>query len=349
MKIKLLISLVSLFALIGSINAQTLFFENFDYPAGDSIGSHGWVAHSGSANNVKVVSPGLTFTGYPLSGIGNAARLSNNGIDQYKPFSGDSVTSGSVYVSAMVKIDSIKATGDYFLDLMPPSSVTSLNCRVFAKDTLGGICFGISKSSIGAIQPTWGATVFPYSGTYLVVAKYKFNTGTTTDDEVSLYVFSSTLPATEPSTPYAGPVTTTQTDVASLGRVQLRQGSASLAPTLVIDGVKVGKSWTNIITNVQPVSAIAADFALEQNYPNPFNPTTSIKFSVPTSGMVSLKVYDMLGKEVQTLVNGNLTTGVYTATFDGASLTSGTYIYRLNFINTNGVATSDIKKMTLIK
>jgi len=350
MKIKLLISLVSLFALIGSINAQTVFVENFNYPVGDSIGAHGWFGLNSGGNNIWVKSPGLTYTNYPLSGIGNCAKMSNSGVDEYNNFS-ENITAGSVYAACMVKIDSAKGTGDYFFTMIPSTSTTNFTARVFAKDTLGGLYFGVSKSSVNAtILPTWGTTGFSYGTTYLIVVKYKFNAGTTTDDEVSLFVFTSpNVPATEPTTPYAGPVTTTQTDVADLGRIELRQGSSSIAPTLDIDGIKIAKSWTNIITNVQPVSTIATDFALEQNYPNPFNPTTSIKFSVPTSGMVSLKVYDMLGKEVQTLVNGSLTAGVYNASFDGARLTSGTYIYRLNFINTNGVATSDIKKMTLIK
>jgi hypothetical protein len=74
---------------------------------------------------------------------------------------------------------------------------------------------------------------------------------------------------------------------------------------------------------------IPSRFELLQNYPNPFNPATRIPFSVRGSGFVSLKVYDILGREVRTLVNENLQPGVYEATFDATGLASGVYFYRL--------------------
>ncbi len=81
-------------------------------------------------------------------------------------------------------------------------------------------------------------------------------------------------------------------------------------------------------------NAIPSDFALQQNYPNPFNPSTKIQFSIPSVGAehvqpVQLKVYDVLGREVATLVNENLNAGSYEATFDAKGLSSGTYFYRL--------------------
>ncbi|MCU7496867.1 MAG: T9SS type A sorting domain-containing protein [Ignavibacteria bacterium] len=91
-------------------------------------------------------------------------------------------------------------------------------------------------------------------------------------------------------------------------------------------------------------NAVVENYSLSQNYPNPFNPTTQIKFSVAKDGFVSLKVYDILGKEAATLVNSQMTKGTYSATLDGKNLTSGIYIYQLN---ANGVVLS--KKMTLMK
>jgi|WetSurMetagenome_2_1015567.scaffolds.fasta_scaffold38079_1 5'-nucleotidase / UDP-sugar diphosphatase len=86
------------------------------------------------------------------------------------------------------------------------------------------------------------------------------------------------------------------------------------------------------------------DFALEQNYPNPFNPTTTINYSIPEAGNVEMKVYDVLGNEVATLVNEEKVHGNYTAVFDATSFASGIYIYTLrtnNFVQT--------KKMILMK
>ncbi|MEJ2105042.1 MAG: DUF4397 domain-containing protein [Ignavibacteriaceae bacterium] len=83
--------------------------------------------------------------------------------------------------------------------------------------------------------------------------------------------------------------------------------------------------------------SVVNDFSLEQNYPNPFNPSTSIKFSVPSSEFVTLKVYDILGKEVATLVNEQKAPGNYEVRFDAGNLASGVYIYSLkagNFTQT---------------
>lgn len=70
-------------------------------------------------------------------------------------------------------------------------------------------------------------------------------------------------------------------------------------------------------------------FGLEQNYPNPFNPTTEIRFRIAEGGFATLKVFDMLGREVATLVNENLPSGTHVSTFDAAGLASGVYYYRL--------------------
>jgi hypothetical protein len=70
--------------------------------------------------------------------------------------------------------------------------------------------------------------------------------------------------------------------------------------------------------------------SLAQNYPNPFNPITTIEFTIAQDGMTTLKVYDMLGKEVATLVNENLKAGIlHQATFDASRLSTGVYFYRL--------------------
>lgn len=86
------------------------------------------------------------------------------------------------------------------------------------------------------------------------------------------------------------------------------------------------------------------EFSLEQNYPNPFNPNTKIKYQLPKDGFVTLKVYDILGNEVATLVNEEKIAGKYEANFNASSLASGVYIYKIqagDFVNS--------KKMILLK
>lgn len=89
---------------------------------------------------------------------------------------------------------------------------------------------------------------------------------------------------------------------------------------------------------------IPGKFELKQNYPNPFNPTTKIVYAIPQDGHVSMKVYDILGKEVTTLVNENKKAGRYTINFDGSQFTSGIYITKITEGSFNGLI-----KMLLIK
>jgi photosystem II stability/assembly factor-like uncharacterized protein len=97
--------------------------------------------------------------------------------------------------------------------------------------------------------------------------------------------------------------------------------------------------------SVQNISTeVPSAYSLLQNYPNPFNPRTVVRFSLSVVGLTTLKVYDMMGREVQTLVNERLQAGTYEALFDGSKLSSGTYFYKL----TAGDFTAT-KKLTLIK
>jgi flagellar hook assembly protein FlgD len=86
-----------------------------------------------------------------------------------------------------------------------------------------------------------------------------------------------------------------------------------------------------------------------QNYPNPFNPTTQIEFSLPKESIVTIKIYNILGKEIKTLVNGEKTAGEHTITWNGMNdngiqVASGTYLYRINTGNF-----SQVKKMIFLK
>jgi hypothetical protein len=85
-----------------------------------------------------------------------------------------------------------------------------------------------------------------------------------------------------------------------------------------------------MITDVELYSdRIPSAFYLGQNYPNPFNPTTKIKFAIPKSSFVNLKVYDVLGNEIATLLNEEKPAGLYKIDFDASGLSSGVYFYKL--------------------
>jgi hypothetical protein len=74
-------------------------------------------------------------------------------------------------------------------------------------------------------------------------------------------------------------------------------------------------------------------FSLEGNYPNPFNPVTTFRFTIPEQGNVNLRIYDMLGRRVTTVINKNMEAGVHTYTYDASRLASGTYIYIIRWNN----------------
>lgn len=128
-------------------------------------------------------------------------------------------------------------------------------------------------------------------------------------------------------------------------------------PSLVVDdlcisgnsvfaALRYGSVWkTNTVTNVDNNDElISGNYFLSQNYPNPFNPTTTISYSIPKTQFVTLKIYDVLGKEVASLVNEEKLSGNYEIKFNGSSLPSGVYFYRLsagNFTQT--------KKLLLLK
>lgn len=114
---------------------------------------------------------------------------------------------------------------------------------------------------------------------------------------------------------------------------------------MVSDTGTVYKTTTGGVIGINPISTeIPNDFSLEQNYPNPFNPTTNIKFALPKAAFVKLAVYDMLGREVESLVSQQMSPGTYVVDWNAAKFSSGIYMYKLT--------TSDfsmVKKMSLIK
>ncbi len=114
---------------------------------------------------------------------------------------------------------------------------------------------------------------------------------------------------------------------------------------VVGDSGKILKTITGGTSEIRQISELVpSKYILSQNYPNPFNPATTISFQLPVAGLVSLKIYDMLGKEVATLVNEKLSAGIFETTFNAIQYSSGVYFYRL----TSG-GFNEVKRMVMIK
>jgi len=103
-------------------------------------------------------------------------------------------------------------------------------------------------------------------------------------------------------------------------------------------------TYTYIITRIEQLADGIETYSLSNNYPNPFNPTTYIKYQIPELSFVTLKVYDVLGNEIATLVNEEKPAGKYEVEFDGAGLPSGIYFYRIQTSSFH-----ETKKMVFMK
>jgi hypothetical protein len=106
----------------------------------------------------------------------------------------------------------------------------------------------------------------------------------------------------------------------------------------------ISNNWSADVTTVNDKNIIPVAYSLEQNYPNPFNPSTKISFSLPENSFVRLRVFNAIGLEIKSLVNGMVPAGIHEVVFDAADLYSGVYFYTINardFVQT--------RKMILIK
>ena len=112
-----------------------------------------------------------------------------------------------------------------------------------------------------------------------------------------------------------------------------------------VDKLTITYNVTPVVSNGVVSSEVPSAFGLSQNYPNPFNPTTQIKYDIAKASFVTLKVFDVLGNEVSTIINGNINAGKYSAEFNAASLSTGIYFYSLTV---DGIKV-DTKKMILVK
>ena len=143
-------------------------------------------------------------------------------------------------------------------------------------------------------------------------------------------------------------ITTTATDIKTYSDQNVTAGSTYTYRVRAVNS-NSESNYSNTatvltVTAVDKKEQIPTEFKLDQNYPNPFNPTTIISYSVPENSFVQLKIYDLLGNVISTLVNENQSAGIYKVTFDGSSFVSGIYFYQLitpKYSNT--------KKLMLVK
>jgi len=292
-KITLLLSFI---ACVGFTQAQNLLVEDFNYAVGQELIPNGWLLTGSAATpNILVTASSITYAGYPGSGIGNEVTIGNTGQDVNKTFTPQ--TSGNVYASFIANITAATATGDYFLNLGAETIATAYFGRVFAKKAADSekIAFGIQYTSGGtpAPTPTYSDFIYDLNTTYLIVLKYVID-GANSNSSI---IINPGMVITEPTTGWLTNNSGTSAKPANIGSIALRQGSASTAAALKLDGIRVVKSWGDLFVSAG-VSTAELNLKL-------FAANGKINFEAAEGELV--EAYNAVGQKVlsATAISGN--------------------------------------------
>ncbi|MFA5805270.1 MAG: T9SS type A sorting domain-containing protein [Melioribacteraceae bacterium] len=363
--------LLLIFVLSFSVSyAQTVLLnENFSYNPGQltdasggaNVGGGNWITNTGTGNYLQVSAGSLSYAGYPSSNINNKLNLvgaTTSSEDTYRAFT--TQITGNVYASFLLNVTNttgLTATGDYFIALLPSASTSFYAGRVYIQTgTTPGTQFRLGlryNSSDAAVN--YSTTDLNIGTSYLIVLKYQIVSGAP-NDIVSLFI-NPAMSGTEPLANLTATSSSATTENADVGKFGIRQGNAG-TPNASIDGIRVADNWGLAVTGTATAveennPVVPTSYSLSQNYPNPFNPETVISYQLSANSHVSLKVYDVLGREVATLVNEYQQPGLYNSKFSinnlpagrqGSQFGSGVYFYRIQASDF-----TQTKKMILMK
>lgn len=252
----LTMSLFAMATLIGTTaNAERLLTENFEYELGSLYSQGGWLKYGTQATGpVQVIDNALTYPDYQDKAVGKAVHLTQvaSGEDLMRAVSETAISSGKVYLSALVKVNAV-ADNQYFLAFIQPSSAGIVDKKTPLENTRliaskgsadGKFVFKISRNSATLFEST---EEFELGKTYLVVMSYEFKTGDK-NDVVQLWV-NPAVASTEPKPNAAiNSATHTGADMKSFQAIELRQGSSAtkVGPEVIVDAIRVGTAWTDL-------------------------------------------------------------------------------------------------------
>lgn len=264
----LTMSLFAMATLIGTTaNAERLLTENFEYELGNLYSQGGWLKYGTQATGpVQVINNALTYPDYQDKAVGKAVHLTQvaSGEDLMRAVSETAISSGKVYLSALVKVNAV-ADDQYFLAFIQPTSAGIVDKKTPPENTRliaskgsadGKFVFKISRNSATLFEST---EEFELGKTYLVVMSYEFKEGTK-NDVVQLWV-NPAVASTEPK-PNAAINSTTHTgaDMKSFQAIELRQGSSAtkVGPEVIIDAIRVGTAWTDLfdVASTEPTMTV---------------------------------------------------------------------------------------------
>jgi hypothetical protein len=252
-----------------------------------------------------------------------------------------------LYLFSQVRDDSIQNTGDYQADGIEYYFDGDNGKTVKGYDGIDDVQFRVKYVFIDPTEINAGGIKPPpnYPRENIQLASLPTETGW--NQEISFPLADLNI-AAESGTEFGFDIQLNESDAANIRETGSKWWSnsdnswqdASLFGTAVLKNVQVGTS----VDSNEPVGAIPKNCLLTQNYPNPFNPETKIDYQIDSKSLISLKVFDLLGKEVAVLVNGIAAPGMYSVTFNAQNLPSGIYFYKLA---TNKATIT--KKMTFIR
>lgn len=264
----LTMSLFAMATLIGTTaNAERLLTENFEYNLGNLYSQGGWLKYgTQAAGPVQVINNALTYPDYQDKAVGKAVHLTQvaSGEDLMRAVSETAISSGKVYLSALVKVNAV-ADDQYFLAFIQPTSAGIVDKKTPPENTRliaskgsadGKFVFKISRNSATLFEST---EEFELGKTYLVVMSYEFKEGTK-NDVVQLWV-NPAVASTEPQ-PNAtiNSATHTGADMKSFQAIELRQGSSAtkVGPEVIIDAIRVGTAWTDLfdVASTEPTMTV---------------------------------------------------------------------------------------------
>ena len=264
----LTMSLFAMATLIGTTaNAERLLTENFEYELGNLYSQGDWLKYgTQAAGPVQVIDNALTYPDYQDKAVGKAVHLTQvaSGEDLMRAVSETAISSGKVYLSALVKVNAV-ADDQYFLAFIQPTSAGIVDKKTPPENTRliaskgsadGKFVFKISRNSATLFEST---EEFELGKTYLVVMSYEFKEGTK-NDVVQLWV-NPAVASTEPQ-PNAAINSTTHTgaDMKSFQAIELRQGSTAtkVGPEVIVDAIRVGTAWTDLfdVASTEPTMTV---------------------------------------------------------------------------------------------
>ena len=265
---KLFLFLMALFTLT-TVHADLILHESFDRSVGtlnkginDKMGTDkaDWWSFSGTSNYLQVVDGSLSYDGYATA-VGNKVAYNGSGADDFRQF--QQITSGTVYVAAIINVDSLKQStaGDYFLAI-GDASMNQMYARLYSRsvkpdDQYVGFNLGIAKNNENSANRGWSETMYSPKTNYLVVLEYEFVDGAM-NDTVRLYV----NPTKTNKVPVAqcnqegmqvGKGANAQADASFLSTVNLRQGTATPG-RVYVDEIKVATAWEDLFDEDTPVA-----------------------------------------------------------------------------------------------